>query len=94
MAVDAFYYPNICQLWKVRLADGAKVLATTDAGGLTHDRRHFVDCRLIRSLPNGKELMAGLLPADPACTRVTGQKATIEFWGCLRSRLSSRLNCP
>jgi hypothetical protein len=56
------FSPNPQPLWNARLADGPKVLAMTDAMALTHDRRHFIDCRLVRSLSNGKELMDGLLP--------------------------------
>jgi hypothetical protein len=84
---SAMFYPNICMFWKVRLADGPKVFATTDAMALTHDRRHFIDCRLVRSLSNGKELMDGLLPADPACIRLAGTKSNDRVLGMLAQPL-------
>ena len=94
MAVDAFYYPNICMLWKVRLADGPKVLATTDAMAMTHDRRHLIDCRLVRSLSNGAELMDGLLPADPACARLITAKSNDRVLGMLAQPLVFTAKLP
>jgi hypothetical protein len=78
----ALFYPNRLGFWKVRLLNGGqKILATTDLMSvlMSRERRHFIDSRLVLSLPNGAELMAGLLPPDPPCTLLSWtQQADFE----------------
>jgi hypothetical protein len=63
---------------------------------MSRERRHFIDSRLVLSLPNGAELMAGLLPPVPPCTLLAWtQRADFErVLGMLPGRLAFVAKLP
>ena len=68
---EAFFYPNLCCSLEIRVC-GVRAHVSNDFMAFCAENRHYIDVEFLKSLDGGSDLLAGVVPLVPPCTKLTG----------------------